>query len=125
MDIPKNITKIILNDAVKIEESLNKLEKLNNENKISTPEYHKRVYVEVMKVAHLKTVMDEVEAQGVEFDEEEINFLYDLMNRLSEAVDIDDMNDLTKEDGAIINQFIAKYNDIVPEEDYEELLGAD
>ena len=125
MNIPKDITKTILNDAVKVWESFNKLEKLKDEKKISIQEYHKRVYVEVMKVAHLKTVMDEVEAQGVEFNEEETNFLYDLMITLSEAADIEEMNDLTREDGTIINQFVAKYNDIVPEEDYEEILGAD
>ena len=122
MKTSQDLTNRISNDLIKIGANFAKLQRLKEENKISEQMFCKKVYVEIMKAAHIRTVLEEADYKGIELDSKQSDSLLDLFDVLCENADIQTMDELTQEDLIAINTFASKYEDIIPNEDLSDFV---
>ena len=74
---------------------------------------------------YLKAVVEEAKIQGVKFISAQISVLDEIIDRLSEIADMQNMDELSKADEQSIYDFAKKYKDIVPDEFLEDSIDLD
>lgn len=119
MNIPQNITKIITSDIAKLCCQSNSAHTLHDSKKISDNQFETNKYIICLKAGHIKEVVDVLISQGVEFDASIIEQLDTLFEQLAESVDIKKVDIISQKTVNDVNAFASKYQEIVPNDDFE------
>lgn len=122
MDIPQDINIKITHDIAKIQYELEQIQKMQDENQISQQSYNKKIYVLLCKAATLKSIIDEVKAEGVKLSKHHV-VIDDILESLSENVDIKNMDEWSEIDDQSVCNFAAEYSEVMPDEFMQDLMG--